>query len=91
MPPMDRDELGRCLRKNGRIAGQSARANDPPIDQAWSFRTTPERAIQLDDLVAACGHRYRPECLLAALDLYASLLRQEPLPDWVEITDFNKP
>ena len=89
MPPMDRDPEGRCRKKSGPIAGQSLRAHDPPRSEAWSFRTTPERAIELDRLVTECGFRSRPDCLLAALDLYAGLLRQEPLPNWIDITDFR--
>lgn len=89
MPPMDRDDKERCLRKNGDIAGQSLNAKDPPHDTAWPLRTTRERAAEYSVMVRAAGHRGRPDCVIEAIQLTAAVLGMAPLPSWVDITDFK--
>ncbi len=89
MPPMDRDDKGRCLKKNDGIAGQSLNAKDPPHDTPWPLRTTRDRAAEYFALVRAAGHRGRPDCLVEAIALFAAVLGMAPLPPWVDITDFK--
>lgn len=89
MPPMDRDEHGRCRRKSGPVAGQSLNAKDPPHDTPWSLRTTPQRVAEYSELVRVAGYRGRPDAVRDGIELFAAVLGMGPLPSWVDITDFN--
>lgn len=89
MPPMNRDHLGRCIRIDGTIAGQTVNAKFPPHGTPWPLRTTRDRATEYSALVRAAGHRGRPECLIEAINLFAAILGMVPLPSWVDITDFK--
>jgi hypothetical protein len=90
MPPMDRDEEGRCRKKNGRIAGQTARRIDPPRTEVWSFKTTPARFEWFEAQVAAGGFGSRADCVDDASELFAGLLGLEPLPVWLAINEVKK-
>lgn len=89
MPPMDRDERGRCRKKSGPIAGQSLNAKDPPHDTPWTLRTEPERVAAYTELLRGAGYRGRPDAVREGIELYAAILGLGPLPSWVDITDFN--
>ncbi len=89
MPPMDRDQQGRCLKNDGGIAGQSMNAKFPRRDTGWPLRTTRQHGEAYDAMIRAAGYNSRPDALLDAFELYAALLGIRPLPGWVDITDFN--
>lgn len=89
MPPMRRDEQGRCRKKRGGIAGQTKRRCDPPRTETWSFRTTADRYDRLEAMITAGGYNNRADAVDDAVALMASLLRQEPLPHWVAIAELR--
>lgn len=89
MPPMERDERGRCLKKDGGIAGQSLNAKDPHRGTSWPLRTNREDGEAYDAMIRAAGYSSRPDALLDAFDLLAAVLGMGPLPGWVDITDVN--
>lgn len=88
MPPMNRDHLGRCLKKGTNdVAGQSENAKFPPHDTAVSVRTTRERAAQYREMLLAAQYRYRPEAVTDGTQLLGALLGMVALPTWLDIAD----
>lgn len=87
MPPMDRNTQNQCIKKNGRPAAHHL--CDPPRTEGWSFRTTAIRYDRFEIMIATGGYTCRADAVDDAVQLLASLLRQEPLPAWLAVGNIN--
>lgn len=86
MSGMDRDpNTDDCIRKDGRIAGQSKNKRKDPRNIMKSIRVTSTFEIKMDSLAEKFGYRCQADILEDSIAALECLLKEGPVPPFARI------